>query len=416
MAGNPDPVYVPSPKDTGRKKFGSYRIRYTGADGKRYSVTRKHKTDVVGAYDNERKAMELGTWVPPRVRKQLQQTQQQRDALTVGTWMNQWLERRKAALRISTWQQYKRVVDNRITDVPGAPGVAALAAVPLHKLDRQAVYSWWDEMNTAFDTENNNRKAYIYLRAAMADAVEREVIPANPVEVKEARSKPVPKEKELPTTEALSAIVEHTTGRYKLAVALCLFMGLRIGEALALTRNNLINVGTQDEPRWVVQVRGNLQRVQDEDGHSYMQWQEPKTQAGRRDVPVFDWFNDVVADHLDNFSPARGADYLTQTSAGKPVMDTALRNTMVNARRAAGVEDNITPHYGRNWLITHLAESGATPAEIGHLLGQTDLKTITEVYMKVRPDNAAAVMGRVGQQLGGDSTVVSLVDRRKKEA
>ena len=60
---------------------------------------------------------------------------------------------------------------------------------------------------------------------------------------------------------------------------------------------------------------------------------------------------------------------------------------------------DIDPHTGRNWLITRLAEQGAHLKEIGALLGQDDLATIMDVYMKVRAGRTQALMERVNDTL-----------------
>ena len=197
-----------------------------------------------------------------------------------------------------------------------APNVAKLATLPTGDLDKSAVYEWWDEMNRAFDTPTTNYKAHRYLRAAIAEAVDRDLLPVNPVAVRAARKRPVPKDKELPTVETLRALVDNLPARYQLTGVLCLFMGLRIGEALAVTRNQLVNVGTVESPQWLVKVRGNLQRVQDDNGRTTMVWQPPKTKAGSRDVKIFPFFNDVVAAHLENFAPSDGDGYVTTTREG----------------------------------------------------------------------------------------------------
>ena len=63
-------------------------------------------------------------------------------------------------------------------------------------------------------------------------------------------------------------------------------------------------------------------------------------------------------------------------------MDTVYRNIFHAAQDRAGVTARITPHYGRNWLITRLAEAVATPREIGRVLGQEDVSTIVGVYTR----------------------------------
>ena len=76
-------------------------------------------------------------------------------------------------------------------------------------------------------------------------------------------------------------------------------------------------------------------------------------------------------------------------------MDTSFRSVFHRAKDKAGASKEIPPHYGRNWLITRLAEAGATPKEIGAVLGQSDLSIIVGVYMKVREARPAELMSHV---------------------
>lgn len=80
-------------------------------------------------------------------------------------------------------------------------------------------------------------------------------------------------------------------------------------------------------------------------------------------------------------------------------MDTSYRSILNRAEENAGVTTDIDPHCGRNWLITRLAEQGAHLKEIGKILGQTDLETITNVYMKVRAGRAETLMNKVDLSL-----------------
>lgn len=329
-------------------------------------------------------------WQPVKNRKQAAQAKADATALTVEVWVKQWLDGKRTEIRESTWQSYRRVIVSRITEVDGK--ARSLRSIPIAELTRADVAQWWDAIRAQFpDTAPANRKAYVHLRTAMSAALERDLIVGNPVDLKAARKRAAPRQKDLPSKAKLDAIVAAIDDRYKLVAVLTLFCGLRLGEALAVKRKHLVKVGDN----YLVQVRANLQRIQDDNGHSVMIEQPPKTKAGRRDVPIFAEFTEIVDAHLDEFAPAGDDQYVTVTTQGKPVMDTSLRNRMQKAREKAGITETITPHFGRNWLITYLAEHGATPAEIGHLLGQTDLKTVTEVYMKVRPDRAAAMMAKL---------------------
>ena len=404
---------------TKRRSFGSltkrgnrWRARYKYME-QWHNAPQTYEQKYLGErwLNEERRLIDLGEWTPPAVRKKLAQQEREQNETTVAVWLDQWLSR-QTHLRESSRQTYQRTMNNRLSENVN-PVVAQFVATPIAKIDRAAVYRWWDSITEQFNTPTTNRNAHIYLRAAFSDAVERELIPGNPVNVKAAKKKPETKDKKLPEASTLQAIVDNAPARYRFVLVLCLFMGLRVGEAIAVKRENLRNDGTEEHPRWVVEVRGNLQRLRGENGY-YLQWQPPKTKAGLRDVPIFATFNTLIEEHLNNFAPGAPGEYLTTTAAGNPIMDTSLRSVLERACEAAGYhKKEVTPHYGRNWLITHLAENNATPAEIGYLLGQEDLKTITEIYMKVRPNNARLSMERVNGLLTGK--VASLSEHKKKK-
>src|SRR5699024_5937140 len=65
----------------------------------------------------------------------------------------------------------------------------------------------------------------------------------------------------------------------------------------------------------------------------------------------------------------------------KDVLASNVRE-LERAEIKAGVCTEIDPHCGRNWLITRLAEQGAHLKAMGRLMGQADMSTILDVYMK----------------------------------
>lgn len=142
-----------------------------------------------------------------------------------------------------------------------------------------------------------------------------------------------------------------------------------------------------------VRVEGTLARVT-EKGRTRMRWQPPKTDAGYRTVPVFQKYRPLISGHLEKFTRDPD-DYATTNTRGGVLLDNSFRAAFNKARDTAGSPAEITPHYGRNWLITRLAEVGATPKEIGAVLGQEDVSTIVGTYMRVREHRPGELMGRI---------------------
>lgn len=382
-----------------RLPSGKYRARYTGPDGAMHKApaTFYDRDDAAAWLRNERKLIEFGEWTSPTSRTRTKEA----EGLTVGEWVERWLELRSRGtrpLKPSTLQDYRQTLDRRLLKVSGRAG--RLRGIALSRVSRRDVAEWWDAISLQFDSPPYNRNAYSRLKTALGAAVARDLIPANPVDVEDAKSRPKPARKTLPEVEVMDGIVEqlgpehtNTRGFHRLIAVLTLFHGLRIGEALALRRRD---VSITDDTITVT-VAGNAARIA---GVGMIRQDTPKTDAGYRMVPVFTRFRPHVIEHLKMVGGSPDA-LLFATPGGKIVMDTSYRSVMNAAKKRAGFEGvKITPHYGRVWLITALAESGMPIPAIGEILGQVDLKTITEVYMRASGDAVGKALRAMDERLG----------------
>lgn len=395
---------------------GKYRARYTGPDGDRHKApsTFFARDDAAAWLRSEEKLVEFDEWTPPAARAQSREDQ----VRTVGDWITQWLDLRSrgtSALEPSTLQDYTRTLSRRILKVDGP--AARLRDIPLTRLTRRDVAAWWDDINRQFSTPPYNRNAYARLKTAMQAAVDRDMIPINPVIVPDAAKRPKHHRKELPELEVMQGIVDQLDksipridGRHKLVAILTLFHGLRLGEVLGLRRRDVVI--TADSIH--VRVRGNVYRVPGEGMHYKA---TAKTDAGHRTVPLFARFHADVHDHLKRFVGDRPDAWLfTTAAAGGIIMDTSYRSIMARAKLRAGFVDvKITPHYGRVWLITTLAEAGMPIPAIGEILGQRDLRTITEIYMRSSAAKRDKVLGQVNQALDASPADVGDLDAKRAE-
>ncbi|WIM69114.1 tyrosine-type recombinase/integrase [Corynebacterium suedekumii] len=407
-----------APKNTQRtrRRFGSLRTLPSGRVQARYSHAPAPNSPAVsyrapGTFEDQDAAIawlkgqermiDRGDWMPPEE----QDRRSKADAVTVAEYVDLYHDRKQISgeIRASTVQTYRNTTNNRIKPY-------SIADIRITQLTTMDCYRWWDQMGVDHaDTPETNRKGYVRLKAAMADAVERSYIEINPVAVKAASKKSKSYDKQLPTTSELKAIVDNVPVTHKVVAVLCAFHGLRVGEALAVRIQDVIFDGDGGA---CVRVRGNFQRIKDTDGHVKMVRQDAKTSAGERDVPALPQYVDLLRHAVvqararahDEAKPnedaravrSRREDFLISTTrTGQPIMDTSFRSIWNRARERGGVRDDITPHYGRNWLTVMLAEQGSTPAEIGQVLGQRDISTVVGIYMKVRGGRPADLMRRV---------------------
>ena len=183
---------------------------------------------------------------------------------TVAEWMAAWLAREEQRLRPSTHEQYKRLVILHI--------LPALGAVPLRELSPRRVQAWVDAMGGRRVAEY----ARTVLGIALRDAQRLGVVPINVVE----RTRPAPRTPQkrasftLEEAQALFCAMEGT--RIGPLVRFAFYTGLRRGEALGLRWEDV-----SGDPPTVVQVRRSIVVV---GGHPRVQ--EPKTEAGAREVPL----------------------------------------------------------------------------------------------------------------------------------
>lgn len=322
-------------------KSGRFQARFTAPKGKRFTApqTFADKLSAFAWLAETRKSIDLGTWVAPL-------PYGEPTVPTVFEIVDLCLTHVSIDLRQTSKATYTGIVDNRFNNYP------PFQRMLVSELETGDVAKWRHWIITRFPhTPDRNKRAYSKLRAAVATAVEMGFLPINPVQLKAAR-KQAPRKKTLPTGETLHSILEHTPENYRFAVCMCLFHGIRVGECLALKPTHVI----ADGARLTIKIEGTLCRVS-VDGKVTMVYQPPKTEAGYREVPVLKEFAPLVFAQL---KAQKGCDELTTTGTGQPVMDTSFRSIFHRAKAKAGAPSEITPHYGRNWLITQLAEAGAT--------------------------------------------------------
>lgn len=360
-----------------RLKSGKFRARYTGPDGNRYTApgTFWDEVDAQIWLRGVHREMELGKWQPPA------RNPHKND--TLAAWCARWLDL-QTHLKPATRHSYQRVLNSRILNTP-------LAGLPVSAVTRARVMEWWDTLQLEYPTPAINNHARMLLKTVMQAAVERDMVTVNPVQVK--RIPHATKRKQLPTTEQLDMLVERVAPRYKLLAVLCFFHGLRAGEACALRRRDVVEVPGGFE----IHVQGTMSA--DVDGHPYRS-ESPKTRAGRRIVPVWHRFNQLMKDWL-TAHPGGPDDPLCMGVRGTWVAPGTLTAACKNTCKKWLPGVHITPHNGRVWLITTLAEAGMPIPAIGEILGQRDLKTITETYMRASEDKKRSVLERVNARLDG---------------
>lgn len=243
-----------------------------------------------------------------------------------------------------------------------------LEVAPTGRLPRSLVQAWEragsPRPGEVTVPENAGRtgaaQAYRLLHTILAQAVTDGLIATNPARVKGASTVDHPERLPL-TPEEVSALAEAIAPRYRAAVLVAAWSGLRPGEVFALRR------GDVDPEARTVTVRRTLEEVPGEP----LGFGEPKTRAGRRTVSVPASVARDLAEHLATYTAPSTEALVFGRPDGRPIRSGDRARALRPAREAIGRPD-VTWHHLRHTGATLAAQAGATSAELQRRIGHSD--------------------------------------------
>lgn len=348
-----------------RESFGAvrqlpskrYQASYVGPDGNRYTapLTFTALEDARGWLARRRVEIADGLWSSHEA--QAASTATKTKAVTFGYYAEQWISTRTNRhgdhLRPRTAAEYRRLVNGPL---------AAFADARLSGVTPEAVRSWYSDLVRS-GTKTQAARAYELLKAVFATAVQDGRVKSNPCQIKGAASASTGKKVEPPTAAELSAIVDAITPKYKAAVMLAAWAGVRYGELTELRRKDLERVADV----YVVNVSRAVTHVT---GHGAIVG-PTKSEAGVRAIVLPPHVTDIVETHLKEhvgrlpdsllFPAADGSAHLAQS---------AFYKHWDPARRAAKRPD-MPWHALRHYGATRAALAGATLKELQTRLGHS---------------------------------------------
>lgn len=235
--------------------------------------------------------------------------------------------------------------------------LAPLVDVPLRAITPVVVREWHATASRGSGGRTSIAQSYRFLRAVMNAAVREGAIPRNPCQIPGAGADRA-RERTVATPAQVAALVEAITPRYRAAVLIAAWGGLRRGEIIALRRDDIdLEAGT-------VTVRRNRAELL-ESKVSYDK--DPKTKAGRRTLSLPPHILPVLAEHLESCA---GPDRVFIGRNGQPMRGDAVRQAFVRARTKVGM-DGFTFHDLRHTGQTLAAATGATLADLKERLGHS---------------------------------------------
>jgi integrase len=342
----------------------------------------------LGWVDGKRKRKQLTGKTQAEVIKKLKELERQQeqgmvvksnDRLTLGAFLERWLEATGPTVRPRSLVMYRLHVRNHIVPALGSQRLTALTpdAVQVflnHKLDTLAPKTVMHLRAT--------------LRAALNMAVEWGYVPRNVV----VRTKP-PKAKlrelrvlDQDEAKRLLAAAEGDENAALYTVALA--MGLRLGEALGLQWSEVDFVTGR------VHVQAGLQRI-----NGKLERTEPKTELSNRSIKMPEMVVASLREHQKR-QRARGivTPWVFCTERGTPIDPRNALRHFKSLLAKAGLPDSIRFHDLRHSCATLLLARGMNVKVISELLGHSNPTLLLTTYGHVLPqlrDQTAAEMDEV---------------------
>lgn len=159
-------------------------------------------------------------------------------------------------------------------------------------------------------------------------------------------------------------LILATPHRFRLAVLVMLYAGLRRGEALALSMDDVDLHSGMIHVNKAVRFDSN-QPILD----------APKTEAGIRDVPIFSALRPFLMNHHGLIAPSAQGTIMSEM-AFKRAWDSYL----TALSKAAGRDISIRPHDLRHTFCTMLRDAGVDMKQAMIWMGHADEKMILRVY------------------------------------
>jgi integrase len=232
------------------------------------------------------------------------------------------------------------------------------------------------------------------LGRVLGSAARDGLIPQNPVRRLERGERPATVRREFPSLDRkqIGRLVSATPARYRLLVAVSLLTGLRQGEALGLTWQDV------DAKAGVIMVRRQLDRSGE--------LVEPKTSAAKREIPIPPSLSKALTGHKRAaFAKGRAkpSDFVFTSEAGGPMQRrNCARRGLDKALETTGLP-HLSWHDLRHVAASALIAEGASVPYVSRVLGHANPSITLSVYAHQfgAAEHAEATRERMEKAFGG---------------
>lgn len=357
--------------------------------GKRRTLYRKTRQEVAKKLNETITKIDNKTYVEP-------------SNIKVGEFLNTWLWKyEQNNVRPTTFSSYELHIRKHI--------IPALGNTKLQNLNPDQIQDFINTLQEKGLSPKTIRNIHNTLLLAMNQALANNILTRNV-----CQNVSLPR-REKPEIRVLSQLEQNTLLRAiegeksEMAVVLDLSTGLRLGELLALTWDDI------DLENGVIRITKSLYRIQTKQ-QSYEEGQERtklviqpvKTQNGVRSVPIpanvlikliqhkTKQLNDKNEYENKAFGDYNPINYVFCSSVGTPIEPRSLIRSFHRMVKNAGI-NKANIHSLRHTYATRLLEAGVAPKIVQELLGHSSITITLDTYTHVLPETKTEAIAKLDQ-------------------
>jgi integrase len=310
--------------------------------------------------------------------------------ISLGEWAETWYKGYKTDVSINTLKMYRTILDRHI--------LPELGHLKLKNIKTHHIQVLINEKSKKYKKHTLDI-IRVTLLQIFDKAVQNDLIIKNPVEHVNVPNTGKTERRALTEYEIEILKKTATTHRGGLFALTLLYTGIRRGEALALTWNDIDLNNRTISINKAAYFNGNQMDIK-----------TPKTKAGNRIIPIPDELYEALKKAKKTSTSVFN---LNTQSAFKRMWDSFMTtaNKIAGGNSKIKAIERITPHMLRHTYATILYNAGVDIKSSQELLGHSDIKTTLQIYTHLEDKKRKETAEKINYYFRGQIGV-----KEKKEA
>ena len=310
--------------------------------------------------------------------------------MTIQNLLTEWLEiYQKEHIKARTYSRYQGLITMHVVPMLGDKNIDELGRREIQEFLTQQKKDGNIRNGEKLSATSTNMMLSV-LNLAFEYACDMEYIEENPC-ARVRRTKAEAKKIEAFTVEEQRAIeieISYSDDRRLHGILLCLYSGLRIGELLGLTWNDV------DFERGVIKITKTVYREKDESGTWQLCVDTPKTKASDRVIPLPEYITYMLRQDYETTQTP----YVVENKKGERMSIRSYQYIFEKLTERAGVR-KLNFHALRHTFATRAIECGMDIKTVADIMGHQNASITLNRYAHCMLDHKIEMMQKLPRVL-----------------